>query len=287
MFRGSLPDVPNLFVHASVTRQGNQPISATGIGCTPQEAELRHDGERAERVAQALGATPDTQDNVAISGMAAGRDDVAQIETRAILELVERWTCLSWWAGTLLASKPSPATNAAFAKAEANWKRRKPRRTGLLQLGQPNLPPAFVAWSCDQTGRSLCFGAACELDNSDAATAALRELYQMEFGLSVAQHRQAAGVALSGFEQRVLDRAESLTIEQMNNHFKIKDHADNRFRGDIGASLSDAGIALSVNRLTQPIDGHQIVTATSADLAPLSQDKNQCNTALRWNLYGA
>ncbi|MEP3331250.1 YcaO-like family protein [Sedimentitalea sp.] len=287
MFRGPLPDVPNLFVHASVTRQGNQPISATGIGSIQQEAELRHDGERAERVAQALGATPDTQDNVAISGMAAGRDDVTQIETRAILELVERWTCLSWWAGTLLASKPSPATNTAFATAAAHWKRRTPRQTGLLQLGQPQLPPTCVAWSCDQTGRSLCFGAACELDNSDAATAALRELYQMEFGLSVAQHRQASGVALSGFEQRVLDRAESLTIEEMSNHFDTNDHPENRFRGDVRAALADAGITLSVNRLAHLIDGHQIVTATSADLAPLSQDKNQCNTALRWNLYGA
>lgn len=288
MFRGPLPDVPALFVHASVAFPGDFPSSATGIGITPAEAEIRHDGERAERMAHAhlqeRGALPWSQD---IVGMAAGRDDVAQVQIRAILELIERWTCQSWWAGTLISSKPAHGTLTAFQTAQAKWKRRTPRQTGLLQLGQPELPPTCVAWSCDQSGRSLCLGAACRIDGPEAATAALRELYQMEFGLSVIQHRRAGGVELAASELYILDRANALSIGTMTDHFEESGHTESRFQGDLSRALADAGIAVVVNQLDQTIDGHRIVIATSADLAVVSSGKKQCDTALRWKLYGA
>ncbi|MDU9003674.1 YcaO-like family protein [Sedimentitalea todarodis] len=274
-----------------MTQHDGRAISATGIGTNIAEAELRHDGERAERMAHALrgerGALPWAQATAPIFGMAAGRDGVAQVQSRAILELIERWTCQSWWAGTLPASQPGPPTEAAFARAQENWKRRTPRRTGLLQLGNPLLPPTCVAWSCDRSGHSLCFGTACGMDGPKAMTAALRELFQMEFGLSVIQHRKAGGVELTGSELHILDRADLLSVETMTDHFQEAGDTNNRFQGDLFKALADAGIPVAVNQLEHAIDGHRIVIATSADLEVVSSGENWCDTALRWKLYGA
>lgn len=236
---------------------------------------------------QERGALPWSQETAPIAGMAAGRDDLAQVQTRAVLELMERWTCQAWWAGALSADKLAPHTRVAFQTAQAKWKRRTPRRTGLLQLGQPQLPPVCVAWSCDRSGRSLCFGTACRTDGPAAATAALRELFQMEFGLSVILHRRAGGVELTGSERSILDRAHSLSIETMTVHFQTGGQIENRFQGDVSTALADAGIAVSVNQLEHTADGHRIVIATPADIAAVSSGKKQCDTALRWNLYGA
>lgn len=291
MFRAPLPDIPALYVHASVNLRNGCAISATGVGASPTEAELRHNSERAERIAQAdlqqRDMLPWPPDAPAIAGIAAGTDDLHQIQNRASLELIERWTCQSWWHGAIPARQPAAQTRAAFATARKNWPRRSPRRTGLLQLGDPVLPPTCVAWSCDQAGRSLCFGTACKMDGPSAATAALRELYQMEFGLSVILHRQRGGIALSPPEQEISRRAKSLPIEALVHHFRAPDPSEDIVHGDINRCFSNAGIDLSLTRYPEVVDGHHVVFATSADLSVVSPANNQCDTVLRWNLYGA
>ncbi|WP_424986847.1 YcaO-like family protein [Microbulbifer sp. S227A] len=291
MFAGPLPDIPALFVHASVSRHGGIAISATGIGGDAAEARLRHDAERAERIALAQTGNPaqlaPDPPRRTLRGVAAGRDNMASVEHRALLELIERRACLSWWRGHRAAYDPGPQTRTAFEAAQLRWTRKTPRRTGLLQLGGAGLPPTCIAWSCDPSGRSLCFGTACRSDGPRAAIAALRELCQMEFGLSVIRHRSANGQKLAASEAALLDRAQNLSITALASRLRPVDQAADSFAGDLPSALASAGIAVSLTHLPRPVAGHSVVIATGRDPEAVSPGENRCQTAMRWNLYGA
>ncbi|MEY8831200.1 YcaO-like family protein [Sedimentitalea sp. XS_ASV28] len=291
MFTGPLPDVPALFVHGSVSARNGTRISATGIGDSAAQARLRHDAERAERmaIAGARHGTPpaDPRSGPRLQGIAAGRDPVQAIQQRALLELIERYACLSWWNGTLAANAPARETLDAFDAARQRWPRNVPRRTGLLQPDLPGLPPTCIAWSCESPGLSLCFGTACRMDGPTAAVAALRELYQMEFGLSVIRHRQANGLVLTAPERAILDRAQSLSVSSLLAHLRPAGQAANRFAGNLRSALADAGIPVASEQLDQTMDGHRVVIVTAYQPTAVSSVGKGCETAMRWNLYGA
>ncbi len=291
MFTGPLPDVPALFAHVSVSNRNGTLISATGIGDSAAQARMRHDAERAERLAVAgarHGTTPaDPRSGPHLQGIAAGLDPVRAIRQRAILELIERHICLSWWNGTLSAHAPGRDTQDAFDTARQKWPRNVPRRTGLLQPDLPGLPPTCIAWSCASSGLSLCFGTACRIDAPTAAIAALRELYQMEFGLSVIRHRHANGLVLTASERAILDRAQSLSVSSLPNHLSPAGQAANRFAGNLRSALADAGIPVASDQLDRTIDGHRVVIATAYQPTAVSPVGKGCETAMRWKLYGA
>lgn len=291
MFQGPLPDVPGLFVQASVVSSGGRTVSATGIGRSPVEARVRHDSELAER--RALSGAGDRQlsnagdDWPVIAGVAAGRDEPDRVRDRAVLELVERWLCDRWWRGAIPACSPDQEARGGFQDAMNSWPRRVPRRTGLLQVGQAGFPPVCIAWSCDGDGRSVCFGTACRPGSGAAAIAALRELYQMEFGLAVILHRQRNGVPLTASEQRILGRAKQLSVDDLEGRFRCRDAVRPLHDADIRLVFADAGIDLSLNWLSQNPGEHRVVVATSSQLAVVSQAEDRCDTDLCWNLYGA
>ena len=187
-------------------------MSATALGATAAEAKTRHDAERTERlVLLAAGKTAGSEaDRRHLSGSAAGQDSVKAITRRALCEMVERRACLLWWSGSLDAHSPSLEARETFDHAKSRWPRVHVRKTGLVQLALGALPPVCVSWSCDERGMSLCFGTACASSSADAAQDALKELYQMEFGLDVIRHKARHGAALSPFERRMLARASTL-----------------------------------------------------------------------------
>lgn len=231
--------MPNLFVSASVSDLDGIRISATGIGETPDEATLRHDAERAERFHLARTGLA----GGALIGMAAGRDAPDRIGKRAADELIERWLCNGWWAGRVRQVQPSWQIHKAFKAALTTWPRRTSRRTGLCQLSAHGSLAVCVAWSCDAEGTSLCFGTACDDRGETAARRALFELYQMEFGLSVIRHRARNGVALSGREKRVLDRATNLSFaaikDRLLDRFDHEEPAGDGFLPDLEIEFED------------------------------------------------
>lgn len=234
MFRAALPDVPNLQICASASTFEGVWISATGIGETIADAQVRHDAERAERrhsVRLRRITSPGAGLRGEIIGVAAGTDDAEQVRQRAVNELIERWACNGWWNGSVSHRSPGRTAQDAFDEARRNWPRNRWRRTGLRQVDAGDERTVCVAWSCDGYGNSLCFGTACLTRADKAAQKALIELYQMEFGLSVIRHRDDHGVALSAREKGVLDRARRLTYADVADRLEDGPNSVNGFAG--------------------------------------------------------
>lgn len=207
-----LPDVPKLTIVLSVSETRERKISATGISERLHAARAFHDAEREERLVAATHAV-----RSGLNGMAAGTDGIAAVERRAVCELMERWACMSWWANgdRVIARRPAAAAMLEFSRARANWPRTNERQTGLLQLDAEGLRSVLVAWSCDASGQSVCFGASCDADPRKAAIHTLQELYQMEFGLELERHRAANGLQLGHSAACLLERATTLTISEL------------------------------------------------------------------------
>lgn len=258
MFYGPLPHVPCLTLCASVTRSGDRTVSATGLGETEAEARLRHDAERAERLCAEPGG---------LHGRAAGTDGSARVEERAGLELIERWVARRWWSGALPPFEPDPATAGAFSEAQARWPRLAPRRTKLVLLAKEDMPPVGVAWSAETGERGLCFGVACRRSGLEAARAALRELYQMEFGLDVARHRAAHGAPLTGTDRAVLERADGLGVAEIACLLEPRAVADTRDCLSVRAALDALAGPVTTDRVQ--IAGHTVVTVLAGDAPPL------------------
>ena len=259
MFSGPLPHVPCLTLCASVSRAGDRMVSATGVGETEAEARLRHDAERAERL---CAETPE-----GVHGRAAGTDDAARVEERARLELIERWVAGRWWSGALPPFEPEPVTARAFVEAQARWPRLAPRRTELVLLAHGDMPPVAVAWSAETVERGLCFGLACRMSGPEAARAALRELYQMEFGLDVARHRAAHGTALTGTDRVVLERADGLGVAEIARLLEPRAVAGTRDCPSVRAALDRLAGPVATDRVH--VAGHVVVTVSGGDAPPL------------------
>lgn len=267
-----MPDVPTLFLAASASNWSGGVVSATGVGRTARDARRRHDAERRERRAAVVMPAP-----AGLSGMAAGDDGPDAVLRRALCEMIERWTCLGWWHGAsdVRALAPGAQAARAFFDARAAWPRRRERKTGLVQLGAGGLPPVLVAWSCDGAGRSICFGAACRPNASDAALGALRELYQMEFGLALERHRATRGVTLSPASQAVLSRAHGLTLDGVQARLLPQGKATEAPAEDPAHALRRAGLRWSIE--SAPADPG-VLRVSSPDLMPPSGH-------VRWPFY--
>lgn len=267
-----LPNVPQLTVVSSVSATLEGSISATGISSNLQMARVLHDSERAERLAVAANpAEP------GIYGVAAGTDGMASVLRRALCELIERRLCLSWWSDSedVKGHMPAPSVTVEFDRARKIWPRLSERKTGLLQLETEGLPPVLVAWSCDASGRSLCFGASCQSDARGAVIHALFELYQMEFGLDLERYRVAHGIQPSPAAARLLERAEHLTLAKLQPKLQPSLHALGWPAKDPVTMVSGSGLGWEARHISRDPDVVQVV-CTSNQLAV---------TDLGWSFY--
>ncbi len=211
MFSDELPHIDNLFYAVGNVEFHGARLSATGLGDSIEEAETLRDAEFAERKSVVLFGEGDP--SAAVVGTAAGPDpDTALVN--AILEAVERHASKRWWHRGIAASRPTDADLQQFDELQSIWRRRTPRRGGLLDITPRHGIPVFAAWSSTDDGRDLCFGTACRLQRPDAVRAALKELHQMEFGLDVIRYRQSNGLALDRRERILLARARRLGVKR-------------------------------------------------------------------------
>lgn len=235
-------------------------------------------------------------------GVAAAGDPESALRN-AILEVVERYASLRWWSGRLPAAPPSSVAADYFAKLQERWRRKRPRQTALLDITPAFGPPVFVAWSCGDDGRALCFGTACGTDEREAVYKALKELFQMEFGLDVIGYRRRHGVQLARRERLVRARASRLKKEDCavlltpvsagaaSVRPELQDHA-----GAIAAQLAGAGVKLYALDLMRPDESHWAVKVLSPDLpiparraapnpTPPGQGPAETGAWLKWTLY--
>lgn len=294
MFISELPDVPALFVAASVCDGCGAQISATGVGNTPADARMRHDAEQAEKLALAAETcSGNRQGNAdfAAYGSAAGRDGLAATTERAVLEMIERWACLAWWRGAVPPQSPTVDARAAFDRQMTCWARCKPRQSGLIQLNMRDMPPVCIAWSCDDQGRSLCFGTACRRRAPDAARSALKELLQMEFGLQVIHHRARHNVTLGRQERAIRARAARLRVETLAPLLRPRPTPPPMSPLPPEAGLLDIlaaqGIGARIQEIATPDGTHQVVRATSPDFTVARAEPQAIDPGIRWHLYGA
>lgn len=145
-------------------------------------------------------------------GCAAGPDGDAALAA-ALCEWVERDAALTWWAGERAARTPGGAAEdagrawLAVARGDA-----ADRVTHLLDIGEGSAVPVMVAASFDRQGGGAAFGMKADAEPARAATGALREMAQMEFGLRLAQmkrDRQGEG-ALTPGDAAILRRAAAI-----------------------------------------------------------------------------
>lgn len=210
--------------------------------------------------------------DVVAEGTAAGIDrEMATLN--AAREAIERHAARHWWLGLRAPAVPSATAVEHFNCLQRRWRRHTPRRTELLDITPAFGVPVFAAWSCRKHGRALCFGLACHPKEDHAVRAALKELYQMEFGLDVAAYRQQKGMQPAEREQRMLERAGALTVDDCSalltpdrdpaRPIEVGQPATST---QLAAHLDRFGIALHAIDLPPTDVRYQVVHAFSADL---------------------
>lgn len=210
--------------------------------------------------------------DVVAEGTAAGSDgEMATLN--AVREAIERHAARQWWLGLRAPAPPSATALEHFNCLQRQWRRHTPRRTELLDITPAFGVPVFAAWSCREDGRALCFGLACHPKEDQAVRVALKELYQMEFGLDVAAYRQRKGVQPAEREQRMLERAGALTVDDCiallspgRDPARPVEAGEPVTSTQLAAHLDRFGIALHAIDLPPTDARYQVVHAFSADL---------------------
>jgi hypothetical protein len=141
------------------------------------------------------------------------------------------------------------------------------------------LPPVLVAWSCDARGLSPCFGMGCSAGSDDAARHALKELYQMEFGLDVIRHKARHGLTLSPFERHMLQRAAKLGVRDLCK--RLTPSAEARGATGQGGDLQAGLLVNGIDPEIAVIDGPSTVVHVRFRLPDPSAAAQSV-----WSLYG-
>lgn len=206
---GHLPNVPALFFCAAITGNWDPPISATGVGMTVDDAAARCRGEMAER--KALQGV----DTGALFG-AASAETRPVARTRALHEFNERIHAHRWWTGHAPAQPLTDVDVECWRQFHETHPRLIERRDGIVRINGNAELHVYAAWSCATGGKDVSIGTACRADRKGAITAALTELYQMEFGAEIIRHRALHGAPLEKREQRMRARSETLTVDALD-----------------------------------------------------------------------
>ncbi len=209
VFSARLPDVPRLFYAVDTVGCGKITTSATGLDESLARARLRCAQELRERVEVQgwLGA----QENAAgsVQGTACAHNPNEALK-RASLEAIERLAAEYWWMGGRPANALTSNEEAIVESCIARWCRKTPRETRILGLPLV-MGIRVIAAVSNLNGRGdICIGVAARTTGARAVRAAIREMFQMEFGLEVIRYRMRNGIAPSAREEIALDRARSL-----------------------------------------------------------------------------
>lgn len=204
------PGVGGLYVSAEAVVTRNGTLSATGLSSCPRMAQRLSASELAERhvVADLRSRSLLPPDRLYGAGAGAEQGFARKV---ARLEMVERVAARRWWWGGSLARRPNAQARHAAATVLARHPRQQSRRTVLLDIASRDGLAVILAFSAEANGRGVCFGLACRARAADAAKAAVIELFQMEFALTLARARKAHGVTLPSAEKRLLDRARRMS----------------------------------------------------------------------------
>ena len=292
LFSGKLPHIDNLYYAVATVEFQGVHLSATGLGDSIGHAEMLRDAEIAERKSMVLFGT-DTP-GPEVTGTAAGPDpDQALIN--AMLEAVERHASHFWWTGDLAAAKPTDDDLLCLAALQKIWRRSEPRQVGLLDITHRHGLPVFVAWSCSDDGRDLCFGTACRMQRGKAIQAALKELHQMEFGLDIVRYRQRHGVALSRRERIQLARSRRLSVAGCRSLLEAS--TANRIESpmqppqkpsQLDGHLAAYGMTIHAAKLPRTDDKHWTARAVLRTLCLMKSSAGQSDDLpiwAKWDLY--
>lgn len=228
-------------------------------------------------------------------GTAAGHNAEMAI-LNAVREALERYASSHWWQGQRVPSQPSALASMKFDELQQHWSRRHKRRAGLLNITPGFGVPVFVAWSCREDGRGLCFGMACHPRQEEAVKAALKELLQMEFGLDVIEYRQRNGVSLGMREQVMLARANRLKFDDCAALLTpgpepgrvVMEADDHLTSARLATHLSRFGISFHVIDLPPTDAVHRVVHVLSPDLRLPERSaaaRHGSTGWTRWDLY--
>jgi ribosomal protein S12 methylthiotransferase accessory factor len=214
------------------------------------------------------------------SGAAAGPSfEIAAL--RAVLELCERDAAAMWWLGGCRPKRfalEHPATKTGAELIERLRQGQTVRRTVLLDITTDNGVPVVAAVSVDHDGRGMACGLASRLTASDAATAAVLEMCQMEMAAPIAEAKRAEGgdALLNEADRRHLRRAafaaadcELLHPRDMPRHAASEPAAALGLKGLTG-HMRNRGIRLFLVDHTRQDIGVAVARAVSPDLQPFS-----------------
>lgn len=277
------PGVAGLYLSAEAVPIPGGSISATGVAATPQMARCLSEAEMAERKAVAQLRAKGLLPAGCIYGAAASPAR-SFARTRALQELCERVAARRWWCtGGPARRAPARAWRSATAVL-ARHRRRHRRRTGFMDIGVVPGAPVILAWSAEADGRGLCFGLACRATAAAAAGAAMIELFQMEFALTLARARKARGVTLPAAEARLLDRAARLSLAWLRRRQPAAPRPAETPAARpavLAGRLHGAGLYHRFHQMAVPATGHRIAIAR---LLPVAHARPRAAPP-RWSLY--
>jgi thiazole/oxazole-forming peptide maturase SagD family component len=207
----------------------------------------------------------------AISAGAAAGPTLDAATLSGILELIERDAAALWWIGGSdpAAADLDAAGVALLAKLRAGQS--YPRDTRVLDLTTNLGIPVVAAISLDQQGKDLACGLAARLTMSDAVSAALFELCQMELAAPLAAMKYYSSGSLSDSDRRHLARASwdasgcALLAGGVHSRAHVSVPAV-----DLTAHLLGRGVRIAVVDLTRDEFAIPAVKVLSPDLQPLA-----------------
>jgi thiazole/oxazole-forming peptide maturase SagD family component len=218
---------------------------------------------------------------VALSSGAAAGPTFEAAALRAVLELCERDAAAMWWLGGCRPKRfalEHPATKAGAELIERLRDGETARWTMLLDITTENEVPVVAAVSVDHNGQGMACGLSSRLTASDAASAAVLEMCQMEMAAPIAEAKRAEGgdAVLNEADRRHLRRAafaaadcELLHPRDMSRHAASGTAMALGFKGLTG-HLRSHGIRVFLVDHTRQDVGVAVARAVSPDLQPFS-----------------
>jgi ribosomal protein S12 methylthiotransferase accessory factor len=234
----------------------------------------------------------------ALSTGAAAGTSYESAASRALLELVERHAAFLWWeAGRQGAPVPLewPAIRDAVQLLGDLRQSSRERVTWLIDLTTELGIPSVAAVSFNGDGKGFACGTAARLTLAEAASAAIREMCQMELGLLLAtiKLREAGPATLNETDLSHLDRGQKIDardcvlVQPTGRPIKHTDHSPGSDLAEIRSIFANHGIEASLVDLTRDQLGLPTVHALAPGLCPLPACTPNSTTRAALTRYGA
>ncbi len=228
------------------------------------------------------------------SGVAAGHS-LEAATNRAILELIERDAAALWWLAGRRPRVVAPSTAGHDAVMEGLAAMRQgctTRQTQLLDITTDLGVPVIAAVSTDRAGQGLAVGIAARLSFAAAASAALREMGQMELSAAIASAKriESGDHALNEADRRHLARAafdaSGCSLLQPDGSRAAPAVDQPGQGGSVLAALAPYGLSICTIDLTRKSIGVPVVRAICPDLQPFCETAMTPRMAKAWATNG-